>query len=288
MKHPELIVQIPEPCHENWSNMSPTEKGKFCNVCTKEVIDFTSDSDEEIIKYLSNHESTCGRFHPSQLNRKLIADRKKRNHWLSYAATFLLPITLFSQETKTPELKNTDTEQIDTSAFKSLKISSLDRKAKLNSTKQNDSITVQGIITDESGFPLPGATVQIKGTNIGAATDFDGHYSIKSNYGSILVISYVGYEIKKIKITSSTINVQLESGVQGLHFVGAVVTESPNERYKSKFTKKSQSKTVEKLNEREQTTRNYFAFQRKKWLEKRAKRRAERAARKAERLTTKK
>ncbi|MFK7747924.1 MAG: carboxypeptidase-like regulatory domain-containing protein [Kordia sp.] len=288
MKHPELIVQIPEPCHEDWNKMSPTEKGKFCNICTKEVVDFTSKSDEELVTYFTNNGNLCGRFDASQLNRKLIADRKKRNHWLSYAATFLLPITLVSQETKTPELKNTDTEQIDTSAFKSLKISSLDRKAKLNSTMQNDSITVQGVVTDESGLPLPGAIVQIKGTNIGATTDFDGHYSIKSNYGTILVISYVGYEIKKIKITSSTINVQLESDVQGLHFIGAVVTESPNERYKSKFTKKSHPKTDKKLNEREQRTQNYFAFQRKKWLEKRDERRAKRAAKKVEKQATKK
>ncbi|MGH1384646.1 carboxypeptidase-like regulatory domain-containing protein [Kordia sp.] len=286
MKHPELILQIPKPCHEDWNTMSQTEKGRFCKVCTKEVIDFTSKSDEELVTYFSNNGNLCGRFDASQLNRKLIADRKKRNHWLSYAATLLLPITLFSQETKTSELKNTDTEQIDTSTFKSLQISSLDRKTKLNSNIQNDSIIIKGVVTDDLGMPLPGASVYIKGTMQGTTADFDGNYEIKVQKGAVLVISYIGFEAKEIKTKKPVLNVQLNSA--SCDFLGEVVTASPNERYKSKFTKKSHPKTSAKLNEREQRTKNYFAFQRKKWLEKREERRTKRAAKKAEKQTTKK
>jgi iron complex outermembrane receptor protein len=38
--------------------------------------------------------------------------------------------------------------------------------------------TVSGSVTDESGIPLPGATVIEKGTRNGTASDFDGNYSI--------------------------------------------------------------------------------------------------------------
>ncbi|WP_298514554.1 carboxypeptidase-like regulatory domain-containing protein [uncultured Kordia sp.] len=274
MKHPELIVKIPEPCHEDWNKMSPTEKGKFCQVCTKEVVDFTAKSDEEVLRYLSNNGNICGRFHGSQLNRTLIADRKKRNHWLSYAASLLLPMTLFSQETKISEQKTTNTEQIDTSGFKSLKISSLDRKTNRNTNVQNDSITVNGTITDDSGLPLPGASIFIKGTGNGTTADFDGNYKIKARKKDQLVFAYVGFNSKTIKIKESIINVQLDG--TSCDFLGKVVTAGPNERYRSKFTKKSYSKTPEEINEREQRTQNYFAFQRKKWLDKRAKRREER------------
>ncbi|MDP2159012.1 MAG: carboxypeptidase-like regulatory domain-containing protein, partial [Flavobacterium sp.] len=36
--------------------------------------------------------------------------------------------------------------------------------------------TVTGVVTDNSGLPLPGVSVVIKGTNIGTVTDFDGAY----------------------------------------------------------------------------------------------------------------
>lgn len=33
----KLQLSISEPCHENWHNMTPTEQGRFCNACAKEV-----------------------------------------------------------------------------------------------------------------------------------------------------------------------------------------------------------------------------------------------------------
>ena len=43
--------------------------------------------------------------------------------------------------------------------------------------------TISGIVSDESGLPLPGATVLVKGTTNGTSTDFDGKYSITANQG---------------------------------------------------------------------------------------------------------
>ncbi|MGH1384648.1 carboxypeptidase-like regulatory domain-containing protein [Kordia sp.] len=286
MKHPELIVQIPEPCHEDWGNMSPTEKGRFCNACTKEVIDFSAKSDEEVIKHFTNHGNLCGRFHASQLNRKLIADRKKRNHWLSYAATLLLPMTVFSQQTKSDEKKTTKTEQLEILKFKTLHISSLNRKAKVHSKKQQDSITIKGIITDDTGMPLPSATVLIKETSIGVTTDFDGNFSIKVKSGNVLAIMYVGYETKEITVKTSkmTYDVQLDpdGSLEEVVVVGYVVH---SDEYVSKYASTHYPKpmTEEEVKERDARTKNYFTFQKKKWQEKRVKRRAERAARKAER-----
>lgn len=71
--------------------------------------------------------------------------------------------------------------------------------------------SVSGTVTDESGLPLPGATVIIKGTSTGVSTDFDGNYSIGASAGQILVFSYVGYGSKEVSVgTSKVINVSLE------------------------------------------------------------------------------
>lgn len=72
--------------------------------------------------------------------------------------------------------------------------------------------TISGVVT-ESGLPLPGANVVVKGTSIGTSTDFDGRYTIKiPNSNSQLEFSYVGMNTKLVNANSKTINVELESG----------------------------------------------------------------------------
>lgn len=80
---------------------------------------------------------------------------------------------------------------------------------------QEKSIT--GTVSDESGLPLPGATVLAKGTSNGASTDFDGKYAITANKGDILVFSYVGYSTKEVTIgDSNTINVTMAEDAESL------------------------------------------------------------------------
>ncbi len=62
-------VTIPKPCHEDWNKMTPNNKGKFCDVCTKTVIDFTNKSSVEIqnILFENKGKRVCGHFYKSQL-----------------------------------------------------------------------------------------------------------------------------------------------------------------------------------------------------------------------------
>ena len=59
-----------------------------------------------------------------------------------------------------------------------------------------------GTVNDETGLPLPGATVVVEGTSRGVATDFDGNFSIEAELGEVLVITYVGYAEQRITIGS--------------------------------------------------------------------------------------
>jgi TonB-linked SusC/RagA family outer membrane protein len=68
-------------------------------------------------------------------------------------------------------------------------------------------IAISGTISDQSGLPLPGVNIIVKGTTNGTQSDFDGRYSIKAKTGDVLTFSYVG--LKKMEVTvgtSSTIN----------------------------------------------------------------------------------
>ena len=81
---------------------------------------------------------------------------------------------------------------------------------------------VSGLVTDESGLPLPGVNVSIKGTTIGTATDFDGKYSLQIENGQELVFSYLGQKSKNIPIYASQINTRLEADDRLLEEVVAV------------------------------------------------------------------
>lgn len=81
-------------------------------------------------------------------------------------------------------------------------------------------ISVKGTITDESGSPIPGATVQIKGTQKGAISDLDGNYTIQTEATSILVFSFVGYETQEVPVEGRTsINVVLKTSSETLEEV---------------------------------------------------------------------
>ena len=59
--------------------------------------------------------------------------------------------------------------------------------------------TISGVVTSEDG-PLPGAAVQIKGTNTGVSTDFDGNFSIEAGADDTLVISFVGFATQEVLV----------------------------------------------------------------------------------------
>src|SRR5690606_22515295 len=80
--------------------------------------------------------------------------------------------------------------------------------------------TITGVVTDQDGLPLPGASVVIKGTSTGIQTDFDGNYTILAEAGNILVYSFVGQKTEERTVSASnTINVVLNVDSQALEEV---------------------------------------------------------------------
>ena len=59
-------------------------------------------------------------------------------------------------------------------------------------------MTVKGIVKDETGLGIIGASVLVKGTTTGAITDFDGNFTLQAKQGDIIVISYIGYQTQEL------------------------------------------------------------------------------------------
>jgi TonB-linked SusC/RagA family outer membrane protein len=66
-------------------------------------------------------------------------------------------------------------------------------------------VQVKGTVYDETGEPLPGATIIVKGTTNGTTTDLDGKYSISSPAGGTLTITFIGYNPVEVVVGNQTV-----------------------------------------------------------------------------------
>jgi len=90
-------------------------------------------------------------------------------------------------------------------------------------TDNKSKFLLSGNILDMGGEPLIGATVGVKGTSIGASTDINGHFSIKTKVGDILVASYIGYVSKEVRVANKKdITINLENKDKSLDEVVVV------------------------------------------------------------------
>lgn len=82
-------------------------------------------------------------------------------------------------------------------------------------------VNVQGTVTDETGEPVAGATVKVKGLSSGTITDANGHYSLTAPANSVLEFSCMGFQSQSAKVGSgnSTLNIHFGEDVSALNEV---------------------------------------------------------------------
>ena len=81
-------------------------------------------------------------------------------------------------------------------------------------------LTVEGTVIDETGEPLIGVSVSVKGKGSGGVTDLNGHYRIPSvTQGATLEFSYVGYLTQQQRVQGRTLNVTMQPDMQSLEEV---------------------------------------------------------------------
>ena len=176
MRKPKTIaLHIPEPCHENWDSMSPTEQGRFCNSCEKEVVSFANKTDAQIVAYFKNAPTkVCGQFRPEQLRtytlpQQSLVSPRFRALTVGSLLSVLTGTAVYGQqphqELQIFELPIPDSE------FQLL------GDVQVESTDSEHEVIGQ-IIDQHTGKGLPGATVQIKDAHNVTVTDREGHFSL--------------------------------------------------------------------------------------------------------------
>jgi TonB-linked SusC/RagA family outer membrane protein len=94
---------------------------------------------------------------------------------------------------------------------------------------------VSGVLVDDKGMPIMGASVRIKATGIGTATDFNGEFSVPASKGDVLVFQSLGFESKEVVVGSLfVIKVVLQESSENL--AGIVITTGYDKINKKSFT----------------------------------------------------
>ena len=90
----------------------------------------------------------------------------------------------------------------------------------INTFAQEVDISVEGIVTDSQGLPIPGVSVIEKGTSNGVVTNFNGEFQISVSPEAILLFSYLGYGTLEVEVDGRTqLNVSMEPEASALEEV---------------------------------------------------------------------
>jgi len=196
-------LSIPKPCKESWQEMNPGEQGRFCQHCSKTVIDFTAFYEAQVLQFFQQDTgSVCGRFQAQQL---------KGYHQLNQPAIATPPLKLFvalglSFATVTASGQNTNTKQVQQAGalHPAQPIDTVVSSAQAYPTKQVFKIVGQVWAADDQAAPLPGVSVFIKGTSRGTLTDAKGNFEFSFEEKPLepveLRFSFIGYQMQEIQI----------------------------------------------------------------------------------------
>lgn len=94
---------------------------------------------------------------------------------------------------------------------------------------QAQDITVRGVVLDETSEPIIGATVKVGNSSSGTVTDLNGSFSLKVKKGSLVSVSYIGYDTQSVKVTGENMKIFLKENVNTLDevvLVGTVMKKS--------------------------------------------------------------
>lgn len=202
-----IALRLDEPCSQEWSNMTPSEQGRYCDSCQKQVIDFTQLTDNEILQIIAaNPNGFCGQFRETQLNRTIVESKlnggsARLNSLVAGIMVAAGAGTLSAQSTSTPPVQQ---EVV------------IDEKHPtgpvcLRQTQNDTSARIVNLtITDDaSGVPIANALIFVPGTKFGVTTDSTGKavltvpYSIEQDSLN-LVVQSSGHETKRISVSTAS------------------------------------------------------------------------------------
>lgn len=146
-------LKIDTPCDEQWENMTPTQKGSFCDQCSKEVIDFTHLSPEEIAQKIKETSgSICARITQKQLQTPLLSTSSKKEFQIPYlnlAASVILAGAMTLSLPVQATTSSINTEYVHYTEYQNGTQKTKPKPASLDPNNNEGVKIFKGIITEE-------------------------------------------------------------------------------------------------------------------------------------------
>jgi hypothetical protein len=217
-----MYLRIENPCHENWDQMTPMEKGRFCDACQKKVHDFTNSSNDQLIElYKLNNGQICGRVNSTLLTEQFVAHQQNKQY-LQFLKTFCLAaIISFGASLFT---------------VKSAVATNLTKLKNEYLTFQDSTnlIEIKGVVRDKEVkelLPFCSVLIMVGDSAIATTfTDMDGKFSLKIDSKKFpefdLKVQYVGYKnllIKNIHPEKKELSFELEA--EAAEMMGIIIYE---------------------------------------------------------------
>ena len=194
-----LALRLPQPCLESWDAMTPTSAGRHCVACQKTVIDFTQQTDAELLAYFRQvaGREVCGRLRHDQLNRPLQPTLlEPSSRWRTWLALALAAWGVGRAEAAPANSPH----------------STFHRQPQAAARPRSRPLTaryVQGTVRDSAtGAPLAGVAVFLRGESRQTTTDANGWFGLRLSVrrprsGRALVLHYIGYQSETQRLPTS-------------------------------------------------------------------------------------
>ena len=193
----KYLLNIENPCQKaQWASMTETDIGKFCSQCSKNVVDFATLTDVEVIRFIESTSGTiCSRLTPGQMNRLLAVKQKKNSFQLGKIITSLLILgATESSFAAGQHLEQTEFVVVPNDKKSEPDVSGANKIIERDSLKK----IISGKVV-EGGRVVKLTEVFIKGTDVFTKTDTLGNFKfeIPNDFASdtiVLVVKHNGFE----------------------------------------------------------------------------------------------
>ena len=199
-------------CDQQWEKMTPSERGRICGKCDKQIIDFRNFTPLEIAReHALSNLPVCGLYTEEQLAPTKRMTFKKKSTWSS---VYLGILGLFYVNNLSGQETGDSTTIVQTEKDYEKRNTDVIQKSNSPAVQAADSIIISGRLTDTNDEPLIHGTVLVKDFNKGTSTDFEGFYHIdlteffQDTSEITLVFSYIGFQTTEVLLRRDEVKVE--------------------------------------------------------------------------------